>query len=63
MPTVPVFLNKDEIDRFDRKCKLKGLNRYQAAKEALRKYLENEEHEQPSSGIEGRGQETVKVSY
>lgn len=67
MPTVPIWVSNSQMDELDKRAKELGLNRYKTAKLALEKFLNNKEEKQPEStgdrGAEGRGQETVKVSY
>ena len=40
MPTIPVFLNKQQSEQFKKLCEKKKLNPYRLAKIALEEYLE-----------------------
>jgi hypothetical protein len=66
LPTIPIWISKEKVNKLDKKCAALGLNRYKAGKEAMDEWLEKDERGKQAesrSGTEGRGQETVKVSY
>lgn len=68
MPNIAVFLNKKELIDFDKVCNLQKCNRYNLAKKAVRKYVEEnlydretrEETERRNQGNAFKSPESVR---